>query len=97
MSIRNTTGMNVALLEQTKCTIFLHSVEMSQKAHELQVEKKDLQTLVVELLEDMDKDDAPHYPYAATFENNAFDPILILHSSGSTGEKRLQVRYIPQS
>ncbi len=77
--------MNLSLLEQTKCTKFLLTTEMSQKVHDLQAEKKDLRTLVVPSLAEMTHQRIKKYPYEASFGNNRWDPVLILHSSGSTG------------
>lgn len=84
-SVRNSLWMNLSLLEQTKCTKFLYSIEMSQKAYELQAEKKDLRALAVESLSAMTQKDTKHYPYTKSFGDNCWDPVLILHSSGSTG------------
>lgn len=90
-SVRNSSWMNLSLLEQTKCTTILYSTEMSQKVHELQAEKKDLHTLVVESLDDMTQQDTKHYPYEKSFANDCWDPVLVLQSSGSTGNIPLEV------
>jgi len=84
-SVRNSSWINLSLLEQTKCTKFLYSTEMSQKVHELQVEKKGLHTLAVESLDDMTLQDTKYYPYEKSFAKDRWDPVLVLQSSGSTG------------
>ena len=78
--------MNISLLEQTKCSKFLYSNEVSQKVHALQTEKKDLQIFAVQSLGDMVLEYNKHYPYEVKFSDVRWDPVLILHSSGSTGE-----------
>ena len=78
--------MNVSLLEQTKCSKFVYSTEVSQKIHVLQTEKKNLQIFGVQSLDDMLMEYNKHYPYEVKFSDVRWDPVLILHSSGSTGE-----------
>ena len=77
--------MNISLLEQTKCSKFVYSIEVSQKVHTLQTEKKDLQIFAVQSLGDMLLGYNNHYPYEVKFSDVRWDPVLILHSSGSTG------------
>ena len=78
--------MNISLLEQTKCSKFFYSNEVSQKVHALQTEKKDLQIFAVQSLSDMVLEYNNIYPYEVKFSDVRWDPVLILHSSGSTGE-----------
>ena len=78
--------MNISLLEQTKCTKFLYTTEVSQKIRDLQAQKKDLQTFAVQSLNDMLRGPSEHYSYEVKFSDVRFDPVLILHSSGSTGK-----------
>ena len=85
-SSRNSTWMNLSLLEQTQCTKFLHTTEVSRIAHHLQSGKKDLHALVIPSLHDLFPLSVQHYPYKASYEENCWDPVLILHSSGSTGK-----------
>ena len=77
--------MNVSLLEQTRCTKFFYSAEMTQKVLDLQENKKDLQVFGVPSLNDMIGGYDRKYPYHEEFEKVQWNPILILHSSGSTG------------
>ncbi|KAI9879042.1 MAG: hypothetical protein M1830_009784 [Pleopsidium flavum] len=84
-SMRNSTWMNVSLLEQTGCTKFFYSTEMTPKVHDLQAAKKDLQIFDVQPLDDMIQGHTKHYPYEEAFEDVRWNPILVLHSSGSTG------------
>ena len=78
--------MNISLLEQTTCTKFIYTTELSDRVHDLQTHKKDLQTFVVQSLSDMLQKYSNHYPYEVEFSDVRWDPVLILHSSGSTGK-----------
>ena len=84
--MRNSVWMNVSLLEQTKCNKFLYANEVSQKIHEIQTQKKDLQTFMIQSLDELLQDYDKHYPYDKKFQDARWDPVLILHSSGSTGK-----------
>ncbi len=83
--------MNLSLLQQTGCVKFLHTFEMSPKVRELQAERESLRAIAVSSLGYMTHQGSKHYPYKASFEKNRWDPVLILHSSGSTGELPLGV------
>ena len=77
--------MNLSLLEQTKCSEFFCSPEEAQKVRDLQLEKGNLQIFAVPSLGDMIQGYSKHYPFEASFADARWDPILVLHSSGSTG------------
>ena len=83
--MRNPASINISLLEQTECTKFMYATEMFPKVHDLQTGKKDLQLLAVASLHDMLQGHSKHYPYEPTFAEARWNPVLILHSSGSTG------------
>ena len=86
-SSRNPTPQNISLLQQTGCTKFFHSLELTSLAKELQ------RSFENELLQTVELADFDHwlnqyenpYPFTKSFEEARFDPILVLHSSGSTG------------
>jgi len=50
-----------------------------------QEERKELQILQVPSLDNMLVDASEHYPYQKDFATARWDPIIVLHSSGSTG------------
>ena len=81
--------MNVSLLEQTECSKFLYATEVSLKVHDLQMQKKDLQIFAIQSLDDMIQEYTRYYPYDVNYTDVRWDPVLILHSSGSTGEPPL--------
>ena len=81
--------MNISLLEQTNCKNFFHAVEISPKIQALKADVKDLQSFAVEPLDDMLHGESESYPYEGVFSQACWDPILVLHSSGSTGNSLL--------
>ncbi|KAL8833479.1 MAG: hypothetical protein Q9170_004253 [Blastenia crenularia] len=92
-SPRNTTFINDSLIDQTECSKFLASPEMVPKAQQQQQERKTskripkLRVLEVPALNDMlvERDQGKYYPYGKDFATARWDPIVVLHSSGSTG------------
>ncbi|KAI9794020.1 MAG: putative NRPS-like protein biosynthetic cluster [Peltula sp. TS41687] len=84
-SMRNPTITNVHLLEQTACAKFCYSVEMTPKVKELQRHMSGLNCIPVPALDEVLNATSEHYPYEETFEQSMWKPILVLHSSGSTG------------
>lgn len=80
--------MNASLLEQTKCSHLLYAPEVEALVRPLIDHRQDLQLHVIQPLETLVQPDTPHYPYEKTYEEVKWDPILILHSSGSTGPPR---------
>ena len=77
--------MNISLLEQTQCSKFLHTVEMTVKVKDIQSTQRDLRAIVAPSLDEILERRGRHYSYQASYDNNRWDPVLILHSSGSTG------------
>ncbi len=84
--------MNISLLEQTKCTKFVYSSEVSAKVHDLQSQKKDLLIFAVQSLSDFLQEYSEHYSYDVEFSNVRWDPVLILQSSGSTGSNTITTK-----
>ena len=84
--------MNISLLEQTQCTKFLYGPELSDRVEELKGRKNDLQVFAVQSLSDLLQEYDKHYPYEVEFSRVRWDPVLILHSSGSTGKDSMKLR-----
>ena len=82
--MRNSSWINISLLEQTKCTRFLYPSEMSQKIQDLQEEKSGLQIFLVESLDEMLLGNSKYYHYECNYTDVRWDPVLVLLSSGST-------------
>ena len=89
-SARNSTAGNVALLEETKSTNILHSADMTSKVTDWKSAKPDLNLLLVPSLAEMlSPSSAPApYPYTKPFISTIRDPVLICHTSGSTGNPK---------
>ena len=81
--------MNASLLEQTQCKKFLYAIEISPKVQSLKAAISDLQTWTVESLDEMLQGESKKYAYEAAYEQARWDPVLVLHSSGSTGKIEL--------
>lgn len=84
-SPRNSPWMNASLLEQTQCRHFLYGAEVEALVTPLRAHRPDLQLHAVAPLAELMPPDTPHYPYRKDYEAARWDPVLVLHSSGSTG------------
>ncbi|KAJ3495792.1 hypothetical protein NLG97_g3138 [Lecanicillium saksenae] len=84
-SPRNNTESQVSLLTVTKCQTLLYGAEFAKR---IQPWVQECGIEAVEMLA-LDKvfDDAPApvHEYSETYESAEFDPVIILHTSGSTG------------
>lgn len=77
--------MNASLLEQTQCRHFLYAPEVDAMVKPLLEHRPDLHLHKIQALSDMVKPDTDHYVYDKKYDAVKWDPILVLHSSGSTG------------
>lgn len=77
--------MNASLLEQTKCTHVLYAPEVENVVTPLLKERPETKIHKIASLEELILSEAKHYPFEKEYEKAKWDPILILHSSGSTG------------
>ncbi|KAI4241070.1 MAG: hypothetical protein L6R42_011382 [Xanthoria sp. 1 TBL-2021] len=84
-SPRNTIQINMSLLDQTQCCEFFASPEVLPIAESLKKERKQLRVLAVPTLDDMLVDASEHYPYDKNYATARWEPMVVLHSSGSTG------------
>jgi len=86
-SIRNSVSGNVSLLKETKCTKFFCSTEMTSKVDDLKKEVG-LESFTLPTFDEMLEERTGYYPYEVTFAEADTDPILICHTSGSTGSPK---------
>ncbi|EED20986.1 NRPS-like enzyme, putative [Talaromyces stipitatus ATCC 10500] len=87
-SPRNSSVTNLSLLEQTQCTKLCYSPEspdIAASAQALQKASKTLQVLEFPSLDELLKAQCASVPYSVNFDQVRQEPIVILHSSGSTG------------
>jgi thioester reductase-like protein len=87
-SLRNSAWMNASLMEQTKCSHLLYAPEVETFVTPLLGNLPNLQMHAIQPLESLLQLRSPHYPYKKSYEEAKWDPVLILHSSGSTGPPR---------
>ncbi|KAI9811859.1 MAG: putative NRPS-like protein biosynthetic cluster [Pycnora praestabilis] len=87
-SVRNSLSMNLSLLDQTSCSKFFYSSEMKSRAFELKDKVSDLECIPYSSFDEMAEGRSEHYPFDKVFAEVEFDPILIVHTSGSTGSPK---------
>ncbi|KAI9702667.1 MAG: putative NRPS-like protein biosynthetic cluster [Bogoriella megaspora] len=88
ISPRNALHQNVSLLEQTECSKLLHSPEFGLLADSIKQARLEAAVTITDVIAPLDhwieKYTKP-FPFQKTFEEAANDPLVVLHSSGSTG------------
>jgi hypothetical protein len=86
-SPRNSAVVNESLMKQTESTKLLFANELAPLIKPLQDLVPSIRTEALPSLQEMLDSDPPRYSYSKTFEDARNDPIVVLHSSGSTGER----------
>ncbi|RYP62047.1 hypothetical protein DL769_007472 [Monosporascus sp. CRB-8-3] len=84
-SPRNPPTTNVSLMAQTGSTKLLHAAEVLPVVKQLQNLEPTIRPEVIPSFNGMINSTPEHFPYEKDFEEARDDPILVLHSSGSTG------------
>ncbi|KAI0532164.1 hypothetical protein GGR58DRAFT_491137 [Xylaria digitata] len=84
-SPRNPPSTNASLMGQTNCVTLLYTPEVEPLVRPLQELKSDLRTEAVPSFDEMMKSTPAEFPYSKTFDEAYNDPVVVLHSSGSTG------------
>lgn len=87
-SPRNAPATNASLFEQTQCTKLCHSVDSPNVVASVQAVlkvAKALRSLEFLSLDELLRARCEHVPYFGDFAQLRNEPIVILHSSGSTG------------
>ena len=77
-------------MQQTNCTKIFYAAELGPLVKGLHMMNEGLQCSQVLSLQEMLNDEASHYPFDDTFDEAVRKPILVIHSSGSTGRSTLQ-------
>lgn len=84
--------MNTSLFKTTGCTKIFYSEEVESRVRELEAESPGLKAYLMFPLDHMMKEHSRRYPYNKDFKAVEKDPVLVCHTSGSTGEtERRQV------
>ncbi|RWA08436.1 hypothetical protein EKO27_g6678 [Xylaria grammica] len=84
-SPRNPPSINVSLMGQTNCATLLYTPEVGPLVRPLQELKSDLRTEAVPSFDEMMGSVPAEFPYSKSFDEAYNDPVVVLHSSGSTG------------
>ena len=86
LSPKNTPQQNAVLLQQTGCRKFFLSPELTSVAKSAQAQVPGITLQAVEEFDHWLENYTRHYPFEKSLDEAKWDPILVLHSSGSTGE-----------
>ncbi|KAF2237267.1 putative NRPS-like enzyme [Viridothelium virens] len=84
-SPRNPAAINISLMDQIQSTKLVHSEEVLATIHGICDKKSGLKCLQLETVDELLEHRADRFEWAPSFEQAKDDPILVLHSSGSTG------------
>ncbi|KAF2832434.1 putative NRPS-like enzyme [Ophiobolus disseminans] len=83
-SPRNPPSTNLSLMQQTNCTTVLYVSEVLPVVKALLASSPELRILEIPSLQEMLDSQPPIYTFEKDFADAQDDPIVILHSSGST-------------
>lgn len=72
-------------MQQTNCKLILHAAEVAPVVKVLTATNTDLKYLEVPSFQTMLDSSPDPYPFEKAFHEAENDPIMVLHSSGSTG------------
>lgn len=84
-SVRNSESGNLSLLDEVNCSKLFHSSEFAAKINSLKERKLGAESWVLPALDELLTGVTKHFPYEKTWSEARTDPILIAHTSGSTG------------
>ncbi|KAF6237313.1 hypothetical protein HO173_004782 [Letharia columbiana] len=84
-SARNSVSGNVSLLRACYCTKVFVTADMAKKFPDLEKNIPDLRNFFLVSLDDLLTGTSAHDPYDKTHAEGVKDPVLICHTSGSTG------------
>lgn len=78
--------MNFSLMEQTQCTKLLYTAEVWPVIEGLRGVSTDILYSEIPSFNTMLESRPEPHPFTKSFEEAQDDPIVVLHSSGSTGK-----------
>ncbi|KAI0147491.1 hypothetical protein GGR57DRAFT_476649 [Xylariaceae sp. FL1272] len=84
-SPRNPPSINASLMGQTKSTKLLYAAEVAPIVNQLSSVVPSLHATVVPSFDEMMMSSPGPFPYDMSFDKCRDDPVVVLHSSGSTG------------
>ncbi|KAI9818373.1 MAG: putative NRPS-like protein biosynthetic cluster [Pycnora praestabilis] len=84
-SVRNSESGNLSLLDELDCTKFFCSAEFTSKITSLKDGKPGLEVFTIPSFDEMLEGLRKPYGYEKTYTEARMDPVVICHTSGSTG------------
>lgn len=85
ISPRNSKEGQLDLFDKTDCNIIAFA-DSHKDLIQPWLQERDMQAVQVSPLEEwFPETDVPHFPYTKTFDQAEWDPLVVLHTSGSTG------------
>ena len=84
-SVRNSESGNLSLLEEMHCDKFFCTSEFVSQISKMKKHRPDLAVITVPLFEEIIASPVEHFPFEKTWETAQDEPILVCHTSGSTG------------
>lgn len=84
-SARNSLHGKISLLTACKCTKIFVTADMAKKIPDLEKNIPDLRNFILASLDELLSGSSEHYPYDKSHAEGVKDPVLICHTSGSTG------------
>ena len=85
-SPRNPPATNISLLEQTGCTKAIYAQEVTVHINQLKKLYSGLKCIQIASFDVLLESHATPYAYNESFDEVKDKPIVVLHSSGSTGK-----------
>ena len=86
MSHRNPPETNLSLMEQKACKTLCYAAELQPVVESLKaIAGEKISYSSIPSFDTMLESRPKHYYYGGTFERNENDPVVVFHSSGSTG------------
>ncbi|KAF2799626.1 acetyl-CoA synthetase-like protein [Melanomma pulvis-pyrius CBS 109.77] len=84
-SPRNPPLTNLSLMDQTSCSKILYTAEVTPVVHQLLKINNGMRCIEIPSFQEILSSDPQPYPFSKAFGDAKNDPIVVLHSSGSTG------------
>lgn len=93
-SVRNSPSQNLSVFEAASCNKIFYTVEMEHVVTTLKDARPELRAVKVPSIDELIHTPSEHYNYDKTWAEARTDPIIIAHSSGSTGTSPYVVLYL---
>ncbi|KAG9508149.1 putative NRPS-like protein biosynthetic cluster [Fusarium musae] len=84
ISPRNTPAVQLSLFETTDCR-YLYTIESFKSAMQSCLDQRTMEVAMIESIDTLLNVTPKPFPYSRTVEQARWDPLVVLHTSGSTG------------